>query len=46
MSIFLDCKIHIILDVFSAHRSEETKKVAEELGIRLHFIPTGYTDVF
>lgn len=45
-SQFEDGEIHIILDVFSAHRSVETKKAAEELGIHLHFIPAGYTDLF
>ncbi|KAK8860295.1 hypothetical protein M9Y10_011959 [Tritrichomonas musculus] len=45
-SRFNDGEIHIVLDVFSAHRSIETKKVAQELDISLHFIPTGFTDLF
>ena len=41
-----DQEIHIILDIFSAHRSENTKKIAEELGITLHYIPAGFTDLY
>lgn len=41
-----DDEIHIILDIYSAHRSLETKEAAEALGIKLHFIPAGYTDMY
>lgn len=39
-------EIHIILDIFSAHRSENTKKIAGQLGITLHYIPAGFTDLY
>lgn len=45
-SLFDEGEIHIILDVFSAHRSDEIKEAAKELGIILHFIPPGFTDLF
>jgi hypothetical protein len=36
--------LHLILDLFAAHRAEKIKKYARTLGIRLWFIPAGYTD--
>lgn len=46
-SLFNDNEeIHVILDIYSAHRSEETKEAAKELGITLHYIPAGYTDMY
>lgn len=41
-----DDEIHIILDIYSAHRSDETKEAAKELGITLHCIPACYTDLY
>ena len=37
--------IHLILDVHSSHRKEETKQYAAQLNIKLHFIPPGMTDL-
>ena len=37
--------IHLLLDVHSSHRKEETKQYAAELNIELHFIPPGMTDI-
>ena len=46
-SLFNDNEeIHVILDIYSEHRSEETKEAAKELGITLHYIPAGYTDMY
>ena len=46
-SLFNDNQeIHVILDIYSSHRSEETKNAARDLGIILHFIPAGYTDLY
>ena len=39
-------EIHVILDIFSAHRSETTKKLAKDLNIILHYIPAGFTDMY
>jgi hypothetical protein len=36
--------IHLVLDMYSVHRSEKSRAVARELGIQLHFIPPGWTD--
>jgi hypothetical protein len=36
--------LHLILDLFAAHRAEKIKKYAKRLGIKLWFIPAGYTD--
>jgi hypothetical protein len=37
-------EIHLILDMYSVHRSEGSKTVARQLSIQLHFIPPGWTD--
>jgi hypothetical protein len=36
--------IHLILDCYTAHRTDNVKACAEALGINLHFIPAGMTD--
>jgi transposase len=36
--------IHLILDAYSVHRSQDTRNIARELNIELHFIPPGWTD--
>jgi hypothetical protein len=36
--------IHLILDAYSVHRSQDPRNVARELHIELHFIPPGWTD--
>ena len=36
--------LHIILDAFSAHISEEIREFAELNNIKLYFIPQGFTD--
>lgn len=41
-----DKEIHIILDVYSAHRTDKIKESAKALGIVLHFIPAGFTDIY
>ena len=38
--------IHLILDIFSVHRSPEIKEYARQLGITLHYIPSGCTDKY
>jgi hypothetical protein len=38
--------IHLLLDAYIAHRSQKSKDLAEQLGIKLYFIPTGCTDLF
>ena len=41
-SLFNDNQeIHVILDIYSSHTSEETKEAARDLGI-----PAGYTDLY
>lgn len=46
-SLFNDNQeIHVILDIYSSHRSEETKEAARDLGIILHYIPAGNTDLY
>ena len=39
-------EVHIILDTFSAHKAEEIIDSAKELGLVLHFIPPGLTDLY
>ena len=39
-----DEPIYLLLDMYSVHRSDETKTLAENLGIELIFIPPGMTD--
>ena len=41
-----NAEIHIILDIFSAHRSENTKKIAEEIWRTLHYMPAGFMDLY
>jgi hypothetical protein len=38
--------IHLLLDVYAAHRSKESKDLADQLGIKLYFVPAGCTDMF
>ena len=37
--------VHMILDVYAAHRTESVKQFAEALNITLYFIPPGCTDL-
>lgn len=39
-------RIHLILDMYAAHRMEDIRAAAEDLNIELHFIPPGMTDEF
>ena len=39
-----DDPIYLLLDLYSVHRSDEIKELAENLGIHLVFIPPGMTD--
>lgn len=41
-----DDEIHVILNVFSAHKSEEIQEYVKDLSIVLHFIPSGLTDLY
>ena len=36
--------IHLLLDVFKAHLTDDVLKLAKELNIKLHLIPAGMTD--
>ena len=36
--------VTVVWDVYSSHRSAETRQVAQELGVNLRFIPAGKTD--
>jgi hypothetical protein len=36
--------IHLILDAYSVHRAESSRRLASSSGIHLHFIPAGWTD--
>jgi hypothetical protein len=36
--------IHLVLDCYTAHNTGRIRKVAEQLGITLHYIPPGLTD--
>jgi hypothetical protein len=36
--------LHLILDLYSVHRSQKVKEEAAALGIHLYFIPAGFTD--
>jgi hypothetical protein len=38
--------IHLVLDCYSAHRTDAVKEAAARLGIPRHFIPPGLTDEF
>jgi hypothetical protein len=37
--------IHLILDGYATHRCDDVLAMADELGIVLHFIPSGLTDL-
>jgi transposase-like protein len=39
-------ELHLLLDSYSAHRTQNIKDTAARLGINLHFIPPGMTDQF
>lgn len=39
-------EIHIVLDVYASHHSDETKQYAADKGVFLHYIPAGCTDLF
>ena len=39
-----DRTIHLILDVYAAHRTDSVKLMAQACNIILHFIPESYTD--
>jgi hypothetical protein len=44
---FLDgAPSHLIMDLCSVHRFQESRKCAADLGVLLHFIPAGWTDEF
>jgi hypothetical protein len=36
--------LHLILDLYSVHRSQKVREEAAALGIHLYFIPAGFTD--
>ena len=36
--------VHLLIDIFKAHTTDEVKALAETLNIHLHFIPAGLTD--
>ena len=38
-------EVHLILDVYAAHRTERVKETAKNNNIHLHFIPPGCTDL-
>lgn len=38
--------IHLILDVYKAHLTDDVREIANTLNIVLHFIPAGMTDVY
>lgn len=40
-----DTVIHLIIDSYSSHTSQKVRNKAEELNIRLYFIPSGMTDI-
>jgi hypothetical protein len=39
-----ECRLHLILDCYSLHRSDDTKRCATRRGIQLSFILAGFTD--
>lgn len=39
-------EIHVILDLYKAHNNEEIKEAAAALGIIIHFIPSGFINMF
>jgi hypothetical protein len=36
---------HVIIDCYTAHRRDVVRELTDELGIRLHFMPPGLTDI-
>ena len=38
--------LHLIIDVYSCHRTELAKQMAASLNITLHYIPVGCTDEY
>lgn len=42
--LFSDEPLDLILDVHSSHRTDAVKRLAENLAIRLHYVPPGATD--
>ena len=38
-------EVHLLLDVYAAHRTENVKEIARALNIHLYFIPPGCTDL-
>lgn len=41
-----DDELHLILDIYKAHLTDNVKAMAEALNIKLHFIPAGMTDLY
>lgn len=41
-----DEELHLILDIYKSHLTENVKKLAQNLNIILHFIPAGKTDLY
>lgn len=39
-------EVHLILDIYSAHRTNQMKQIAAANNIHLHFIPAGMTDIY
>jgi hypothetical protein len=38
-------QIHVIIDFYATHRLDGVLALADELGIRLHFIPPGLAEM-
>lgn len=41
-----DDELHLILDIYKAHLTDNVKAMAKALNIKLHFIPAGMTDLY
>ena len=41
-----DKTIHLVMDLYPSHMTEEVKQTAEACNICFHIIPAGYTDVY
>ena len=41
-----DKTIHLVMDLYPAHMTNDVYKLAEELNFKLHIIPAGMTDVY
>ena len=39
-------RLHLVLDLYAAHKMKEVKDMAKEMNIELHFIPPGMTDEY